>query len=103
MKNEIMDFEKFLVKVNTGGMCGGIQKLYRFENGYGASVIRNKYSYGGDEGLWELAMLIWHGDDEYDIYYCDITDDDVLGYLTDSQVNETLLKIMNYKFDEKIS
>ena len=32
-----------------------IQKIYSFPNGYGASVIKGKYTYGGPEGLWEIA------------------------------------------------
>lgn len=26
-------------------------------NGYGVSVVRNKYSYGGADGLFEIAIL----------------------------------------------
>jgi hypothetical protein len=28
-----------------------------YENGYGVSVVCNEYSYGGREGLYELAIL----------------------------------------------
>ena len=30
---------------------------FRFKNGYGASVIRGPHSYGGPQGLYELAVL----------------------------------------------
>ena len=36
---------------------GGVQRIYKFANGYGASVIRHRYSLGFDDGLWELAVL----------------------------------------------
>ena len=35
----------------------GIQIVYEFDNGYGASIIRHSLSFGGDEGLWELGVL----------------------------------------------
>ena len=33
---------------------GGIQRFFKFNNGYGASVIRHDSSYGSEKGLWEL-------------------------------------------------
>ena len=50
---------------------GGVQKLYRFDNGYGASVVRSQYTYGGKEGLWELAVARYTGDgiDDWEIDY----------------------------------
>ena len=41
----------------TKEVMGGIQKIYSFPNGYGASVIKHEGSYGGSDGLWELAVL----------------------------------------------
>ena len=71
---------------------GGVQKLYRFANGYGASVVQFCYSYGGPEGKWELAVLKYDGDGEDD---CEITydtpiTDDVVGYLSDDEVDDIL-------------
>jgi hypothetical protein len=72
---------------------GGVQKVYRFPNQYGASVIRSFFSYGGDEGLWELGVVKWNGEKFALTYDTPITDD-VLGHLTDEQVQETLKQIM---------
>jgi hypothetical protein len=64
---------------------------YRFANGYGASVIRGQYTYGGSEGKWEMAVL----DSNADILYNTpvIPGEDVLGWLTDEQVEQLLERI----------
>ena len=67
----------------------GVQSRVLFENGYGASVVRHEYSYGGKDGLYELAVLSNEGELTYDT---PITND-VLGYLTDKDVTEVLIKI----------
>ena len=99
--NNMEKFEQYLVRTRHTER-NGIQKLYRFENGYGASVIRSYYSYGGNKGLWELAMIKWIDDFDYNIYYCDIVDDDVLGYLAEKDIVPILEKIKNYKFQEAL-
>ena len=75
-----------------------VQKLYRFPNGAGASVIKGEYTYGGDEGLWELGV-IWfesEGDGYHLIYPRDVCPEgDVVGWLTDEQVEEKLVQIAN--------
>ena len=68
---------------------GGKQYTFSFPNGFGASVIQHQYSYGGDKGLWELAVLDSEGGLNYDT---EITND-VIGYLTEDEVHETLNQI----------
>jgi hypothetical protein len=68
---------------------GGIQRIYRFPNGWGASVIKDSYSYGGTDGKWELAVL--NEDNKLD-YTTTITDN-VLGYLSDDDVTAILENI----------
>lgn len=66
-----------------------VQRKYKFPNGYGASVVKGEYTYGGNEGLWELAIL----DEGGHIDYSTPITDDVIGYLTENEVNELLNKI----------
>ena len=79
----------------------GTQRLYRFDNGYGASVVQFSInglagSYGSDIGLWELAVLRITGDNiarDYELTYDTEITDDVLGHLDDDEVQEALAKI----------
>jgi hypothetical protein len=66
----------------------GIHVRVEFPNGYGASVIQSPYSYGGSNGLYELAVL-YGGHICYDT---EITND-VLGYLNQADVTELLQRI----------
>ena len=74
----------------------GIIKKIQFDNGYGASVACHTGSYGGDEGLFEMALT----DDEGEV----ITSpndpssswQDVKGYLTLSEVEAYLTEISEY-------
>lgn len=75
---------------------GGVQKVFRFENGYGASVVKNPYSYGGDEGLWELAVVLVYENEgrlSWKLTYDTPITEDVLGWLTWEEVEETLRQI----------
>ena len=72
---------------------GGEQKLYRFGNDYGASVIKHAMSYGSNEGLWELAVLTWRGN-SFALDYTSPITDDVIGNLTLEEVEEILTHIM---------
>lgn len=77
---------------------GGVQHLYRFPNGYGASVVCSSVSYGGDRGLWELAVIYWPVPENLDIFDFDLTYDtpitgDVVGHLSIQEVHELLDQI----------
>ena len=61
------------------------------DNGYGASVIIGPHTYGGEDGLYELAVL---GKDKKLTYDTPVTDD-VEGYLTEEGVTEFLKQIQN--------
>lgn len=66
----------------------GVQITYEFPNGYSVSVIQNNYSYGGSSGLWEMAVLL-----DGDFFQLYGWQDDVLGHLTDAEVDETLVQV----------
>ena len=67
----------------------GIGYVYEFENGYGASVVSHDASYGGKQGLYEIAVL----DSTGDLCYSTPITDDVIGYATEDKIKETLDRI----------
>mgnify|MGYP006865010349 CR=1 FL=1 len=76
--------------IATKKVLGGMQLIYKFDNGYGASLVSHTGSYGGDAGLWELAIL----DSAGELYYeSDITNKDVLGHLTAEEAHKNLVRI----------
>lgn len=79
---------------------GGIQYIFKADNGYGASIVKHDFSYGGKQGKWELAVIKYSNDTDWDICYDTVITNDVLGYLSESQVNATLDKIAALKPDE---
>ena len=64
----------------------GVAARIMFENGYGVSVVCHSFSYGGKNGLYELAVLDTDGEITYET---DVTDD-VMGHLTPDNVTETM-------------
>jgi hypothetical protein len=69
----------------------GQQCIVQFPNGYGASIVKGEHTYGGKNGLYELAVF---GQDGQITYDTPITDD-VLGYLSEEDVEKTLTDIKN--------
>lgn len=82
---------------------GGVQKMYRFPNGYGASVVRfampfgSGYgSYTSDETEWELAVVKFNsetGADGFELDYGTGITDKVMGHLDAAHVEQVLQDI----------
>jgi hypothetical protein len=67
---------------------GGVISRISFPNGYSASVVCGPYTYGGQEGLYEVAVL--HSG--MIVYDTPVTSD-VLGHLTQDDVTRILNEI----------
>jgi len=62
--------------------------IVNFDNGYGASIVTGGMTYTNDDGPYELAVL-----DKGKITYATPITDDVIVYLTESEVMDLLKKI----------
>jgi hypothetical protein len=87
---DVTKFDELNFNAHPAGM-GGIQAVVQFPNGYGASIVKTPYTYGGDRGLYELAVF---GKDGHITYSTTITND-VLGNLSEQEVEKTLMDIKN--------
>lgn len=88
-----------MAELFTRPMNGGVQVVHKFDNGYGASVVKAPNvgfwgsTYGYEQGLWELAVLTFISDEEYNLCYSTPITNDVLGSLTDEDVIAVLAQI----------
>lgn len=65
---------------------------YKFKNGFGASVVKNMFSYGNKEDLYEL-LILKGGKPVYDTSLTD----NVVGYLTPLEAMALLKIIKSFK------
>jgi hypothetical protein len=79
----------------------GVHGLIFFENGYGVSVVRYKgayipnggySSYTSNENEWEVAV-IYGNENEWEISYNTHITDDVLGHLTEGEVDWVMIQV----------
>lgn len=84
-------FESYLVEKSK--RLDGIQYIFKFDNGYGASVIKFVGSYGYYNDLWELAVTEYDETGEWNLTYDTPIADNVIGHLTDGEVRELLKNI----------
>lgn len=80
MSFELVNLGDF-VPVMTQEVNGGIQVVFRFENGYGASVINHRYSYGT-----ELGVARFEDDSNtFALDYNTPITDDVIAHIQDAE------------------
>lgn len=81
-------FKDIIFKSNPMGEEYGIVSRTEFDNGYEVSVVKSKYTYGGDNGLYELAIF-----KNGEICYDTPITNDVIGYLRPIDVTDVMEKI----------
>ena len=70
-------------------MGEGVASRLSFDNGYGVSVVRTSFTYGGKEGLYELAVL----DSDGSLTYSTPVTNDVIGYLSEDEVSDIMEQV----------
>ena len=81
-KFEDLEFDK----ISDEPYMSGVRSRMMFENGYGVSVVSHTYSYGGKDGLFEIAVL----DKKGELTYKTPVTNDVIGYLKPEEVTEIM-------------
>ena len=71
-----------VAEFQAAGVEDPFMAVVPFHNGYSASVVRHSFSYGGRDGLMEIAVL----DADGELVYDTPVTDDVEGWLTDEMV-----------------
>ena len=85
-KFEDLDF----IKLDDGFMKG-VKCRMMFENGFGVSVVSHTYSYGGKDGLFEIAVL----DEDGALTYNTPVTNDVIGFLNPDEVTDIMEQVQN--------
>lgn len=75
---------------------GDMQYIFKFPNGYGASVIKAFGSYGYEQDFWEVAMIKFNDAGVWELVGSNEIMDDVEGYCPDSRVRILLGYIKEY-------
>ena len=102
-------FEQYFVKHWFDNVMRSDRWIFRFENNYGASIVKGPYSYGGKEGKYELGLIKFYSENPYDwkLYYDEYDAEpetynkycycDVAGYLNISDIINYLNDIKGRK------
>lgn len=84
---------KFIDYIEKQRYIGHQQTIYKFPNGYGASVIKLNYIYFGIE----IAVLRFDENGNWDIDYSTPITNDVIGGLNEEERDNVLQQIFDLK------
>ena len=72
----------------------GEHAFHIFDNHYGVSVVRGPYTYGGRDGLYELAVVYMAPEDkESQLVYDTPITNDVMGHLTPDNITDVMAQV----------
>lgn len=57
MLTEILVLDHLFLQEQMKKYLKSKQKIYSFSNGYGASVVRGPFTFGYDDGFWEIILI----------------------------------------------
>ena len=77
--------------INDAPFMVGKKARMHFDNGYGVSVVSHSYSYGGRDGLYEVAVL----DSDDNLTYDTPVTNDVIGYLTEEDETDVMKQVQD--------
>ena len=84
-----LEFEQ----INDAPFMVGKRTRIHFDNGYGVSVVSHTHSYGGRNGLYEVAVL----DSDDNLTYDTPVTNDVIGHLTEEDVTNVMKQVQELK------
>ena len=82
------------VKHNSNAIMDNL--TLKFANGYMLSIIRGRYSYGGNSGLFEIAPMRHNGEWAPELFDEEDQQDDVLGWCSVERVTYYINKVSKH-------
>jgi len=97
------DLNKYLIETNKKKVDNflGTQHLFKFDNGFGASVIDFGYGRSSKIFKYELAIVRFLEKNRFEIVTNTKITDDVLGHISAKKVESTLGRIKRLKLNKQ--
>ena len=69
----------------------------RFDNEFGVSIVQGPYTYGGKDGLFELAVVTFGEGNDHHLHYDNpVARGDVRGHLTAEETRELAFEVKSF-------
>ena len=93
-----MEYEEYVIDLNADCICGCMEgdrfhKIFRFPNGYGASVVSNPKKTGFAEKGYRILLLKFSSAADYKVVTAPLFDSSVLECETWEKTLESMKKI----------